>query len=149
MELLKKILLFLGSLIIARWFYKCRTENIINLNEEKIFKSSPIGAVSEYKGILQTFYSWRFNFNYSIFKVKLVLIRNKLGFWRIILIPLWKLLSKLLYWCLQAIQASTWNLSTGEFGQKWTRYFITNDEYDSGLSRKYSRPLWCQFTWID
>ena len=57
MELLKKILLFLGSLIIARWFYKSRSENIINLNEEKIFKSSPIGAVSEYKGILHTFYN--------------------------------------------------------------------------------------------
>ena len=50
MEFYKKFLLFIGSLIIARWFYKSRSENIINLNEEKIFKSSPIGTVSEYKG---------------------------------------------------------------------------------------------------
>ena len=51
MEFYKKFLLFIGSLLIARWFYKSRSENIINLNEQKIFKSSPIGTVSEYKGI--------------------------------------------------------------------------------------------------
>ena len=57
MELFRKILLFLGSLIIAIWFYDSRSENTINFNEEKIFKSSAIGAVSEYKGILHTFFS--------------------------------------------------------------------------------------------